>query len=250
MSFTDSGPFQTKLIIDDESEIDITYANLPEEVRLSLDYVTLTIVEIRWVNEERRSETVQQIFENLNRGGVRLEKQEVRNGVYGCRFYDMLHEINRNNKDWRSVWGKDSTDCKDLEMLLKFCAWKKYIQFKNGEFIFEKFPRRSDYMLDSFSEYVMKLDDKEEIIEEYRNSLVLFCKSLPENYKITKANLLESIYVVLEKTNIKVNLTKEMIAEIQSSEAFKSNSSQGTFGKKKMNERWTCVYEILSKYSG
>ena len=123
-------PLETKMVLDNGKEIDISYANLPVEVQSVVDYVSLTVVEIRWVNQEKKAETIQQIFKNLNKGGVNLEPQEIRDGVYDCRFYDMLHNINDNNPAWRKLWGKESANGKDME-IIKTRVEKEYFNLKD-----------------------------------------------------------------------------------------------------------------------
>ena len=44
------------------------------------------------------------MFDRLNTGGVKLERQEIRNALYRGAFNDMLHEIARSD-EFREVWG-------------------------------------------------------------------------------------------------------------------------------------------------
>lgn len=239
-----------KIKIDDEKEVDISYNSLPEEIRRTLDYVSITVIEMRWTKPEKRVETIQMIFSNLNRRGIGLNSQEIRNGVYDCKFYDMLHELNNNNLVWRKLWG-DEKDEKDIEALLTLCAYKKYVYYEGGEFKFSEYRGRQTVFLDVFSEYVMLLNEKVEIIEEYKNSLENFVNQIEKGLvKKKSTTLLASLFVVCEKCNINIKITEQMIGKILESKKYKQNTSQGTFGKKNMCERWKCVYEILSGYLG
>lgn len=239
-----------KMNVDDETEVDISYNKLPEDVRRALDYVTITVIEMRWPCPQSRSETIQTIFRNLNYGGVQLENQEIRNGVFDCKFYDMLHEFNDSNALWRDLWGEEKGE-KDVEMLLTLCAYKKYIYFENGEFKFRDYQAKQSVFLDYFSDYVMQLDEDGEEIKKYKNSLEKFVNHMKESsLKKKSTTLLASFYIVNEKCNLNVDITKEMVNEVLNSEGYKNNTTQGTFSKKNMCERWKNVYEILSKYSG
>lgn len=241
---------ETKIKIDDENEVDISYNTLPEDIKRTLDYVSITVIEMRWTNPEKRVETIQTIFNNLNRGGIGLNNQEIRNGVYDCKFYDMLHKFNDNNAEWRKLWG-DEKDEKDIEALLTLCAYRKYVYYEDDEFKFSEYRGRQSTFLDIFSEYVMQLNEKTEIIEEYQSSLVRFVNQMKTGLvKKKSTTLLASLFIVCEKHNIDIDITEEMIHKILESKTYKSNTSQGTFGKKNMCERWKCVYEILSEYVG
>lgn len=240
-------PLESRIKLDDDREIDISYKKLPDEVRRMVDYVSLTVVEIRWVKEERKGETIQQIFKNLNKGGMTLEPQEIRDGVYDCKFYDMLHDINTNNTAWRKIWGKESSKGKDMEVLLTLCAYRKHVSFDGEKFNIDDYSGRLANFLDYFSEFVFNIKEQK-IIDEYRDSIERFidqmdvCKVM--NQKVT---LLTSAYIVCEKCNIKGRITDDILDEIKSSQAYKANTDQGTFAKGKMIERWRGVYEILSK---
>ena len=239
---------EIKIKIDDENEVDISYDKLPEDIKRTLNYVSITVIEMRWTNPEKRGETIQTIFNNLNRGGIGLNNQEIRNGVYDCKFYDMLHKFNDNNAEWRKLWG-DEKDEKDIEALLTLCAYRKYVYYEDDEFKFSEYRGRQSTFLDIFSEYVMQLNEKTEIIEEYRSSLIHFVNQMKTGLvKKKSTTLLASLFIVCEKHNIDLDITEEMIHKILDSKTYKSNTSQGTFGKKNMCERWKCVYEILSEY--
>lgn len=241
---------ETKIKIDDENEIDISYNSLPEDIKRTLNYVSITVIEMRWSNPEKRFETIQTIFNNLNRGGIGLNYQEIRNGVYDCQFYDMLREFNDNNMQWRKLWG-DEKEEKDMEALLTLCAYKKYVYFEDGEFKFREYRGRQSTFLDVFSEYAVKLDGNLEVIEDYRNSLEKFVNYFKTALlKKKSTTLLASLFVVYEKHNINKDITEEMLRNILDSKTYKKNTTQGTFGKKNMCERWKCVYEILSGYIG
>lgn len=68
-------------------------------------------------------ELIFRIFERLNTGGVKLNDQEIRNGIWGGILNDELIKLNLN-ENWRSLLGSKNIDnrFKDVEMILRFFA--------------------------------------------------------------------------------------------------------------------------------
>ena len=113
----------------DKKEINVDYAFLPVEVKRKVDYTTITVVEIKIEQEENKDKILQTIFANLNKNGELLSKQEQRNGIFMCEFYDMLQRFNKKNTKWRKLWGREDSKDRDLETLLRFCALKEYVYY-------------------------------------------------------------------------------------------------------------------------
>ncbi len=229
------------------NRMNVDYANLPVEIRRKVDYTTITVIEIKVEQEEKRTEILRKIFANLNRGGMLLSDQEQRNGIYDCRFYDMLQEFNRHNEKWRSIWGRESSKERDMEMLLRFCALKRYVSVKNGKFEIEGYKSNFAEMLDRFSGEAIQF--KEEEIRPYQDSLTGFVAQF-ENCPTFSSDvaLLESFYVLFEVKKLRIRITRELCEQIQSSADFKKSGRQGTTKIKTMDERWKTVYEISVRY--
>jgi len=84
-----------------------TYATLPEKIRAGIDRRSITSIVLlkdSTESEEEASLLRETVFDRLNTGGVKLERQEIRNAPYRGPFNDMLHEITRSD-DFREVWG-------------------------------------------------------------------------------------------------------------------------------------------------
>lgn len=84
-----------------------TYATLPEKIRAGIDRRSITSIVLlkeSTESEEEASVLRETVFDRLNTGGVKLERQEIRNALYRGAFNDMLHEITRSD-DFREVWG-------------------------------------------------------------------------------------------------------------------------------------------------
>lgn len=111
----------------DDWDYDISYQRLPKKLQRKVDYMPITIVEIKIESQENRDKILHKIFANLNREGETLSDQELRNGIYPCTFYQMLYDVNKNNKKWRKLYGKLDPKGKDVELLLRLCAMEYYV---------------------------------------------------------------------------------------------------------------------------
>ena len=236
---------------EDGRSVNVDYAALPVEVKRRLDYTTITVIEIKIDSEGKKEEVLRRIFANLNKGGELLSEQEQRNGIYDCRFYDMLRKFNRTNEKWRAFWGREDSKEKDMEMLLRFCALKKYVTIQRMEkeehYDIEDYHGSYIRMLDRFSGEAMQFD--EAAIMEYKSSLESFVKLIDVRRTVASVALLESFYVIYEKKGWSAHITKDVCDLVLASEKYKNSTRQGTITMKKMDERWNAVYEILSRYN-
>lgn len=84
-----------------------SYATLPEKIRAGIDRRSITSIVLlkeSTESEEEASLLRETVFDRLNTGGIKLERQEIRNALYRGAFNDMLHEVTRTD-DFREVWG-------------------------------------------------------------------------------------------------------------------------------------------------
>ena len=236
-----------------EEEINVDYAALPVEIRRKVDYTMITVIEIKIAQEERREEILQTIFSYLNKNGSILTRQEQRNGIYTCEFYDMLQSFNRKNQKWRRLWGREDAKDRDLEMLLRLCALKKYIYVEKEQnndigFKIEGYFGSYAEMLDRFSKEATAFRKKE--IAEYKGSLECFVELFEtSNVLSLKAPLLEGFYVLHEKLGIQKKISKTLIEKVWNDPKYKENNRQRTVNIRKMRERWKAVYEIWNGFS-
>jgi len=229
----------------DECEYDISYTGLPKKLQRKVDYTPITIIEIKIESKENRDKILHRIFANLNREGERLSDQELRNGIYPCKFYNMLGEMNKTNTNWRKIYGTIDRKGKDMEILLRLCAMKYYVDFSSSkrEFIVFKY---DDVMLDSFSELAIGFNDEE--CKEYKRSLEQFF----ERFEITKTckrvTVLDSLYAVTEKAGLDILITNDTCSILEKAAGFREASVQGTMSVSNMKKRWSIAYEQLSRY--
>jgi hypothetical protein len=78
---------------------------------------------IQQLAPENDSSSVYYIFERLNTGGTPLQPQEIRAALYHGAFQDFIIELN-DNELWRKVFGTKNKRGKDLELILRFFAFR------------------------------------------------------------------------------------------------------------------------------
>ena len=197
------------------------YAALPIEIKRKVDYTAITVIEIKI--------------------------------GYMCKFYDMLHEFNKNNAKWRKLWGREDAKDRDMETLLRFCALKGNVEIvinkDENKYEFEIKGYYSSYaeLLDRFSMEAAGFSDGE--IEKYKTSLERFVNLFEVNNVLSsKVALMEGFYIIFEKLGIRRKITNEMLDNVQKADDYKNNSGQRTVNIKKMNGRWNAVYEIWTGF--
>lgn len=183
----------------------------------------------------------------MNSGGTKLKNQEIRNGAYQSKFYDMLHEINDVNTKWRTIFGDKHKHSKDVELLLRFSAIQKYFKLKDdGEVIINKYNGSYTKMLNDFSDEAVNFDDYE--VDRYKIDLTSFIDRFEINTKVPPL-LLESLYFVsLYIDNNKYKITKELCENIINDSTYQSYVKSPNSAKIKVKERLEYVYRKVQEY--
>lgn len=118
-----------------------TYKTLDEADRARLDDAVIHATVFKQDLPEGEINSVYEVFERINTGGIKLSPQEIRSCICHGNFNDYLHKLNAN-PEWRSVYGPKSRRLKDVELILRFMAFFE----KGGEY---KSPMKhflNDYM--------------------------------------------------------------------------------------------------------
>lgn len=235
---------------DEIKELDITYNNLTDRVKRKIDFNPITLVEINVDSEKYKERTLHKIFANLNIGGTPLSRQELRNGIYNCDFYEMLYEINDKSEKWRYIYNGKRTkeinkESKDVETLLQMCAFDYYIEGEYPDFVLKKYKGKVSVLLDEFSQEAKKFDEKE--ILDYKEKLLDFLDSLEAVSGKSKVSALVSFFAIWNRLDNKPFISKEKCQKIVNSEEYKSTTSSGTSGRNEIEKRLRSVYEQLSK---
>lgn len=84
-----------------------TYSTLPDKIRAGIDRRSITSIVLlkeSTESEEEASLLRETVFDRLNTGGIKLERQEIRNALYRGPFNNMMHAITRKDL-FREIWG-------------------------------------------------------------------------------------------------------------------------------------------------
>lgn len=107
-----------------------TYEELDEEDQLRLDDSIVHTTVFRQENPEDDNQSVYEVFERINSGGMKLSAQEIRSCVNYGPATKLLSELNCN-QDWRAVFGRESNRLKDQELILRYLAmYQNYGAYK------------------------------------------------------------------------------------------------------------------------
>lgn len=234
----------------DGKKYDISYDTLPVMLKRKIDYRTISVIEIKISETEKRDVILHKIFTNLNNGGTRLSSQELRNGIYPCAFSRMVNNLNKQNARWRELYGRIDEECKDIEFLYRLCAMKKYVEYDGVDFKVNDYKNSVNKLIDHLAEEAYGFDIKE--VEKYQKSLKKFINLLDISKQyFTKTFLLEGLFIVWEKTGIcPEKFTDKICSKIAGDKTIKETQQGGTVSITNMNKRWKRIYEILSDNVG
>ena len=170
-----------------------SYKTLPDKIKAGIDRRSITSIVLMkesTENEEEASQLRETVFERLNTGGIKLERQEIRNALYRGPFNDLLDEISRWDQ-FRDVWGlprwvKNEVETNaqllenpffakmgDAEVVLRFFALRHADHYKNGmQGFLDLYMRKSAAFQDEDIEFLRAL---------YSDTLSLACEIYGDN---------------------------------------------------------------------
>lgn len=99
-----------------------TYKTLDEADRARLDDAVIHATVFKQDLPEGEINSVYEVFERINTGGIKLSPQEIRSCICHGKFNDYLHKLN-DNPHWRKLYGPKSKRLKDIELILRFLAF-------------------------------------------------------------------------------------------------------------------------------
>ena len=212
--------------------------------------------------ETEHPSSIYEIFSRLNTGGMNLRPQEIRLCLYHSRFYDLLDELNRNDK-WRKLIGKDEEDVrlKDIEIILRaFAILKKgyhnyspsMVKFLNT---FSK-EMKNSYGVDEGGKKLSNHLKKElEYYEKLFSSFLDSCKNLQDKPFHSKGkfniSMFDAIFVTMcEKAFQQENkdvpcINQEKLNLLKKDQEFIDASFASTTGKKNVQKRIERAKNIL-----
>ena len=229
-----------------EKELDITYTDLPESIKRSVDYTNISVIEIKVNgNDYNKNRVLYKIVQNLNTTGTPLKNQELRNGVYQSPFYDMLYEINNNNLKWRGIYGEKHPNSKDVELLLRFCAVQHNFKLVDGKIVIENYNNSYPQLLNDFSDEAINFNEEE--IKYYQKSLEIFINRVEIKSKKPRL-LLESLYLASQYVDGDYKINDEICNELLDDKNYIENTLSSSSSKSKVTARFNYVYKKLQKY--
>lgn len=248
-------------------KIDITYKNLSAKDKRAINK-PIKVIEIMVQTEEDNKEDIYyKIFGNLNQGGTPLKNQELRNGIYQCDFYDMLHNINNNNEEWRNIYGAKHRHSRDMELLLRFVATEFCFELIDGKFDLEKreekkkktiarkiieipqYENSYPQLLNEFSKISLSFD--KETIEKFKINIQNFIKRIELEPQTKIENLLlESLYLASVYIKGDYKITNDIIEKISQNNIYQNCIRSSSSSKSNVETRLNFVYQELKKWVG
>ncbi len=104
-----------------------TYKTLDDADRARLDDAVIHATVFKQDLPEGEINSVYEVFERINTGGIKLSPQEIRSCICHGDFNNYIHKLNDNEK-WRMLYGPKSKRLKDVELILRFMAF-----YENGD---------------------------------------------------------------------------------------------------------------------
>ncbi len=199
-----------------------------------------------------------EVFLRLNKAGVALNAQEIRNVAFSGKFNDMLFELSENEYFKSQLnSGKNSKTYKemiDIQYVLRFFTLLS---------TWNNFPGNMDLAMDSFMSTKIKISDNE--IEDYKYKFLQsldFCKKIWGNNGFKKPNgankVLQGYYDIQmvcsalltsdERENAIYNAERvqtALIMKLENDEHFMSTLSEFTSNTKRVHYRINEFYNIL-----
>ena len=121
-----------------------SYSELPTEIRNGLDRRSISYVVVlkeSTPNEEDAIFLRQTVFERLNTGGVKLERQEIRNCLFQGSFNDMLIDITRTDQ-FREAFMLPKYSEEENKAHSKINKYTMYIKMEDTELVLRFFALR------------------------------------------------------------------------------------------------------------
>jgi len=228
-----------------EKIVDIGYDKLSKIIKRTVDFATISIIEIKVDAENQKNRILYKVFENLNSGGTELKNQELRNGVYQCPFYDMLHSINNDNEKWRAIYGEKHKHSRDVELLLRFAAMQHYFKLEDGVIELYNYGNSYPKFLNDFSDEAIHFD--EAIINDCRKNIERFITKIEIGERVANL-LLESLYFASLYIDGDYEIENDFCKKIAKDDLYVKCTSDSSSSKSKVKGRLNYVYGELSKY--
>lgn len=203
------------------------------------------------------------IFDRVNRGGTKLNKQEIRNALYQGKGMDMIHNITKGETFERvtRIQNKKDSRMKGAYLLTRYFAFYLYINrylWNGGEPY--KYNGDMDEFIEVTLEYLNKCSDEELLrlwsLTDYAlNNAYFYLERAAfrkrENSPINM-NLFETTLIVMSRVKFKDNDIREDMAEkirnVIDSEEFNSYIGNGRDSVQNVIGRFNMMLKIAEEY--
>lgn len=121
-----------------------TYSTLPDKIRAGIDRRSITSIVLlkeSTGSEEEASMLRETVFDRLNTGGTKLERQEIRNALYRGAFNDTINDLTRLDI-FREIWGLPRWVPDEIETNPELVANPFYAKMTDSEVVLRFFALR------------------------------------------------------------------------------------------------------------
>lgn len=200
------------------------------------------------------------IFDRVNRGGTRLNNQEMRNAIYQGKSTELLDRLSSNEWFQKAISKSISSKfMKDKYIILRALAFTSY---KKGNFK-ESYNSDIDDFLGKFMKYLNSANDteikgiEENFINSMRNSVEVLPKdafrvsTYTQNHRRTPISmaLFESLAYLMsfDKVSINGDKTGKKVKNIMQNSDFRDSITSPVDSSVKVNKRFDYMDKILEE---
>lgn len=225
------------------------YKDLDVGDRRRLDDSIIHATIIRQDEPTDDQSSIYSIFERLNKGGINLQPQEIRVALYHGEFVRVLQALN-SKKAWRTLYGKEGSRLKDMEMILRFFAFLYYSS---------KYRRPMKDFLNRYmatNQHLKKQSEKElnEIFEKTTQTILtgIGAKAFRPSGRAVNAAVVDSLMVGIGKRLNKGGITdnrnfKKQFDMLMEDPKYTETIKAGTAEEAKVKERLRLTEEAFSQ---
>ena len=226
----------------------LTFDDLDEDDRVRLEDAVMHTTIFKQDSPSDNMDSVYEVFERINTGGVKLSPQEIRSCVAQGNLNDLLFKLNEDEK-WRGIFGPKSIRLKDIELILRFFSFlnnhEGYLRPAKKFF--------TDYMTDNKN---LSEDDLEKFEQVWTDTISIIVDTLGARpfrpSRALNAALYDSFTVAVglrvqdQKKITKTGLLAAYEA-LMEDEEYKKYISSGTSGDDSVNYRFRTAIGIVNK---